>query len=342
MIRSILQERAVRAHERGRRLVAPMMGFPGVDLIGGSIKLAQQNFGVHFRAVKALADRFAPDLVFPLMDLSVEANALGRYTVFPKDDSATVVRDAFRFEDLDALKAVNVAFDGRVLGYIETVKMMSVGLPGDMLKGAYLIGPYTLAALLLGADDAAVASIEDPRRLHALCDFAAETIQEYGRLLISAGADVIAVLEPSAVMLGPRQFGEFSASYVKDIVAGFKYSDVAVLYHTCGNTMHLIDRMAASGAVGLSLDAPETGVDLVRVARTLPPDILVMGNISPTAVMLRAAPAGVERAVAALLADMRDVPNFILSTGCDLPQETPPANIEAFMRAGRAEPRPAR
>jgi uroporphyrinogen decarboxylase len=211
-----------------------------------------------------------------------------------------------------------------------------------MLKGAYLIGPYTLAALLLGADDAAVASIEDPRRLHALCDFAAETIQEYGRLLISAGADVIAVLEPSAVMLGPRQFGEFSASYVKDIVAGFKYSDVAVLYHTCGNTMHLIDRMAASGAVGLSLDAPETGVDLVRVARTLPPDILVMGNISPTAVMLRAAPAGVERAVAALLADMRDVPNFILSTGCDLPQETPPANIEAFMRAGRAEPRPAR
>lgn len=336
MITSSLQERALRAHERGKRLVAPMMGFPGVELVGSNIKLAQQNFGEHFRAVKCLADRFGPDLIFPLMDLSVEANALGRTTVFPKDNSAAVVRDPFRFEEMDGLKEINIAFDGRILGYVETMKMMSVGLPKTMLKGAYLIGPYTLAALILGADDAAVASIENPERLHELCDFAAETIQEYGRLLISAGADVIAVLEPSAVMLGPRQFGEFSAAYVKDISAGFKYSDVAVIYHICGNTMHLLGRMAESGAVGLSLDAPETGVELAEVARRVPEDILLLGNISPTSVMLHGTPADVEKAVAMLLKDMNGVPNFVLSTGCDLPQETPPENIEAFMRTGRS------
>lgn len=35
---------------------------------------------------------------------------------------------------------------------------------------------------------------------------------------------------------------------------------------------------------------------------------------------------------------MRAYPNFVLSTGCDLPPETPLANIQAFMEAGRRLP----
>jgi uroporphyrinogen decarboxylase len=33
---------------------------------------------------------------------------------------------------------------------------------------------------------------------------------------------------------------------------------------------------------------------------------------------------------------MDPYPNFILSTGCDLPQETPLENIRAFMETGRS------
>jgi len=36
-----------------------------------------------------------------------------------------------------------------------------------------------------------------------------------------------------------------------------------------------------------------------------------------------------------LMDAMKPYPNFILSTGCDLPQEIPVDNIEAFMKAGR-------
>ncbi len=84
MVRSTLAHMAKTQYEKGRRMVVPLMGFPGLAITGVSIKLAQQNYGEHFRAVKALAERFQPDVIFPLMDLSVEANALGRYTVFPK------------------------------------------------------------------------------------------------------------------------------------------------------------------------------------------------------------------------------------------------------------------
>ena len=324
-----------KAQRDGRRLVVPLVGFPGLNMTGCSIKLAQQNYGEHYRVLNALADAFAPDEVFPLMDLAVEANALGRHTVFPKDDSATVLKESFSMDDLKACEGINISFDSRLLGYVETQKLMGIGLPPTVLRGAYVTGPYSLAALLMGADEAAMATILRPDELHAVCQFATEKIQEYARLLISAGTQVLCILEPSAVMLGPSEFEQFSARYVKFINESCRYTGVATIYHTCGNTMHLVGKMAESGVDGVSLDSPDAGVDLAAVAKTLPPDTMVIGNINPTGTLRNGRPTDVEQEVDALLRHMEPYSNFILSTGCDLPQETPLANIHAFMQAGR-------
>jgi len=175
----------------------------------------------------------------------------------------------------------------------------------------------------------------EPEKLARLCDFTVEKIQEYVRLLIAAGAEIICVLEPSAVTLGPEQFERFSAGYIRHITESCKYSGVSTLYHTCGNTMHLIDKMAASGVSGISLDAKETGVDLRKIIERISEEVIVIGNINPTATMVAKTPAAIKEEVRDLLSEMEGFPNFILSTGCDLPQETPIANIAAFMEAGR-------
>jgi len=319
----------------GRRLVAPLMGLPGLRLRECTVKLAQQNFGEHFKVVKALTEEFQPDMTFPLMDLSIEANALGRYTLFPKKESATVVKDHFSLDDLRQDSPITIAFDTRLLGYVETVKMMSVGLHETVLKGAYVTGPYSLAALLMGADEAALATIVRPEELHAVCRFATEKIQEYVRMLVCVGAQVICILEPSAVMLGPDDFEAFSGNYVHHINESCRYTDVATVYHTCGNTTPLVQKMAAAGVDAVSLDSGEMGVDLPAIAAQLPQEIMVMGNISPTGTILTGTPDEVSKEVNELLEKMAPHPNFILSTGCDLPEETPLDNIKAFMQAGR-------
>jgi uroporphyrinogen decarboxylase len=330
-----LADRARTAYGEGRRLVAPLMGFPGVEMIGSSIKIAQQNFGEHYKAVRKLVDTFSPDAVFPLMDLAVEANALGRYTIFPQHESATVPKDRFGPADLERLSGINITFDSRLLGYVETVKMMSVTLPPGILRGAYVTGPFTLAGLMMGADDAVMATLDDPDGLHALCRFTTERIQEYVQLLIAAGADLIAVLEPTAVMLSPGQFADFSSRYVRHLTESFTFSGVDFVYHTCGNTMHLVGKMVHAGVCGVSLDSRDAGVDLAAAAREVPPDVVVIGNINPATTMLSGTPHDIWREVEGLLAGMEPFPNFVLSTGCDLPQETPPQNIRAFMDAGR-------
>lgn len=297
--------------------------------------MAQQNYGEHFRVMKAIAETFEPDVVFPLMDLSVEANALGCYTIFPQAESATVARDMFSIDELTNRSEVNIAFDSRLIGYVETMKMMSLGLPASILKGAYVTGPYTLAALMMGADEAAMATLLRPDDLHTLCQFTTAKVEEYVRLLISAGAQAICVLEPSAVMMGPDHFAEFSAAYVHHIIESCKYTGVTTIYHTCGNTMHLVQNMVEAGVNAISLDSRDAGVDLPAVSRTLPPDVVIMGNMSPTGSLLSGSPHEVEKEVADLVREMSPFPNFVLSTGCDLPQETPIENIRAFMQAGR-------
>lgn len=335
MIRKPFLDMLTAARNDHRRLVAPLVGFPGLNITGCTIKLAQQNYGEHFRVLHAIAESIAPDIVFPLMDLSVEANALGRHTVFPKDESATVLRDSFAVADLAADGQVNISFDTRLLGYVETVKLMRIGLPRQILKGAYVTGPYSLAALMMGADDAAMATILSPDTLDTVCQFTTEKIQQYMQLLIAAGTQVICILEPSAVMLGPDHFWRFSAAYVHDLVASCRYTGVSTIYHTCGNTMHLAGKMAEAGVDAVSLDSPAAGVDLPAVARALPPEMIIMGNINPTGALLNGRPGEVERETTELLNQMAPYPSFVLSTGCDLPQETPLENIHAFMRAGR-------
>jgi len=327
--------RAEEAFKQKKRLIAPLMGFPGVELIGTNIKLAQQNYGLHYKAIKALADTFTPDIIFTLMDLSVEANALGMYTLFPREEPAAVPKNKFDVEEIKELRKINISFDTRVNGYIETVKLMNIGLPDENLKGAYVTGPYTLASLIMGALEAIKATKWEPNSLHKLCDLTTEKIQEYINLLISAGVEIICILEPSASMLGPKQFREFSISYIKHIIKSCKYSEIDILYHGCGNVMHVVEEIATSGVNGMSLDSKEAGIDLLEVAKKVPENVVIMGNVNPTKTMLYGTTEDVQKEVTEIMDLMKGYPNFILSTGCDLPQETPEENIEIFMRTAR-------
>jgi len=311
----------------GRRMVIPLMGFPGTQLNGSTLKQNTFNWGTQFSTIFALQRRFHPDGMFFFMDLSVEASALGLPVRFPLDESPSVeVHPVRRVEDLGLFAGSDILCDGRVAVYIETMRLMSHYMGG--IKGGFVIGPFSLAGLLLGASDAAMATMDDPELLHAVLRFSSGVVSRYARALERAGADAIAVLEPSASFLSPQQFREFSGRYVAEVFGTL--TSVTIL-HACGNTTRLLSAMAETGAQGLSLDSM---VDLPAAAKSLPGDVVLMGNLDTVRVMLQMTPNQVYRATNDLLEAMAPYPNFILSSACDLPQETPLENIHALMDAG--------
>ncbi|HPS54350.1 MAG TPA: uroporphyrinogen decarboxylase family protein, partial [Sedimentisphaerales bacterium] len=255
---------------------------------------------------------------------------------FPIHESSSVeYHPVESLDDLKAFRRINILQDARIQSYIKTIEMMSLGLPKNVLTGAYIIGPITLSGLLESAQRVAMDSILDPHRLEALCDFSTSLIQEYANALINAGANVICILEPTGAILGPDQFRQFSTKYVKQIIESYKYSKVDSIYHVCGNTMHLLKPMAEAGVGALSIDSPQTGVDMVKAAQIIPNDITLIGNINPTAVMKEGSTDLVRQVTTDLLEKMRPYPNFVLSTGCDLPPGTPLENMKTFMQTGR-------
>ena len=93
--------------------------------------------------------------------------------------------------------------------------------------------------------------------------------------------------------------------------------------------------MCATGVQALSLDAL---VDMPKIAPQVPSDIVLIGNVNPVSTLLQADPPTVRRKTQELMAAMADYDNFVISTGCDLPAETPIENIIAFVEAAREFP----
>ncbi len=334
MSRKLLLNALSTANSEQRRLVMPLLGFPGINLVRSTIKVAQQNYIEHFKVLNALYNEFHPDAMFPLMDLSVEANALGCYTLFPLKESATVLHSEFDGSKLEFMNKIEIEGDSRALSYCATVNKMSVSFD-NTITCAYVTGPYTLTGLILGANKAAEMTLINPGLLDSFCQTAYEKIKVYARMLTDSGARVVCVLEPSAVMLGPNHFIRFSAEYVKRITKIYEESDIAVIYHICGNSMHLIEAMCNAGVNGLSIDSSESGMKIKEVCKLAGENIIVIGNINPAGKILNGTYEEVYKETETLLKETEEFPNFILSTGCDLPQAIPFENIRAFMDAGR-------
>jgi len=77
-------------------------------------------------------------------------------------------------------------------------------------------------------------------------------------------------------------------------------------------------------------------VNLQREIVNIPANIVVMGNIDPKRVMQRGTPEDVRWEVRRLLRNVQAARNFVLSTGCDVPADTPIRNLEAMMEEARA------
>jgi len=308
--------------------IIPLLGAPGVKLSHTTLKENLTDGETQFRTLSLILEEFQPDGIFPMMDLSVEPEALGLKIEFP-DNAPPSVRE-HPIKDADALESLKRSWKGiggRMPVFIDVVRRMSRSFP--VLKGAYVLGPFTLAGELVGVEDFLQMLFSDPGFAKEVLAFATQVLKRYAEELLSAGADVLAILDPTSVTLSPRYFQEFSAPYIKEIIESLKSPTIL---HICGNTNHLIEKMVETGAVGLSLDSM---VDLREVAERVPKNVAIIGNLDPVTVVWQAKPETVERKTRELVEKMIGVDNFVLSSGCDIPIEAPLENISAFMRAGR-------
>lgn len=308
--------------------VIPLMGAPGARLTGTKLRQNLTDAETQFSSLMALVDRFSPDAVFPFMDLTVEAEAVGLPIEFPQNEPPSVREHPVKNrKDLDALSSCRRGIGGRMPVFLKTIEKLSRG--SGIVTGAYVIGPLTLAGELIGVSELAVASLKNPEFVDEAIRFTSSVVREYALAERDAGADILAVLEPTSVIFSPEQFDKLCAAHFVRLQESFGRR---IVLHVCGNTTHLLTKMAATGALGLSLDSL---VDFAHASAVLPAGMFLIGNINPVEVFLKESPSVMEEEVAHLLRKVSGRKEFILSSGCDLPADVPFENIERFMAVGK-------
>ena len=318
-----------------KRLIAPLLGYPGIQYSKYSKTQVQLQHKAHYETIMALTDNFQPDIVFPLMDLSREVHAFGRKTVFHHLPLKDEISGKYSPRMISLMEKRELLESERITEYLLTLELLKKSISSSQILCAYISGPISLAGMIMGMDNMALSLLLDPDAVHELLAMCNHKLNALLPHLKSAGAQAVCFLEPTASLLSPAHAKEFSLDYLSQLIAATTELGLDSIIHSCGNTTSIIDLMANTGAAALSLDSPATGVNLSDISRKFSSLPVLMGNINPSGSILTGSPQEVESEVHNLLDSLKDVPKFILSTGCDLPQATPLANIKAFFEAAK-------
>lgn len=307
----------------------PVLSFPGIQLTGHTVEEMVQDGHLQAECMKAVAQKFHTAAAFSLMDLSVEAEAFGSHVKYSRDEVPTVT--AALVHDMQEALMLQVPEVGtkRTGEYVRAIKEASE-LITDRPVLAGMIGPYSLAGRLLDMTEIMILCYEEPELVVTVLKKATEFLVSYAQSFKAAGAAGIVIAEPAAGLLSPGMIGEFSTPYVREICEAVRDDNFVVLYHNCGNVIPLLDNIREIKADGYSFG---NAVDMEEVLKNMPADCLVIGNIDPAGVLRNGTPESIRAETIALMQRCGRYPNFVISSGCDIPPGTPIRNVQAFLNA---------
>ena len=310
----------------------PVLSYPAIQMTGVNVRELSFSAEAQARGMKLVADRTDALASVSLMDLSVEAECFGSQVKMTEDKVPTVVGAIVTTpEEAEALQVPAVG-SGRTGIYLDAIAEAKK-LITDRPVFAGVIGPFSLAGRLVDVTEAMILSFEDPDMLRTVLEKCTQFLVDYIRKYKEVGADGVVIAEPLAGMLSPDLAAEFSHPYVKRIVDACQDENFIIVYHNCGNgTIRMLD-----GIVGTGCKAYHFGnaIDMRDLMPHMPSDCIAMGNVDPAGEFLNGTEQSVYDVTSALLRDCGKYPNFVLSSGCDIPPRTPWKNIDAFFRAAK-------
>jgi uroporphyrinogen decarboxylase len=320
----------------------PLDRIPAIPLIlNYAARIAGMTVGEHCRdglkmgqAHVATWRRFGQDMITVFTDTGVLAEAMGTKLHYSDDDAARIDVPLVQAPaDVAKVLDPDPRGDNGMRVYLEAVEHCVAEVGGEVFVGCCFAAPFTTAAGLRGTDVLARDLRRDPGLARELLERALAAGQRFIAACAQAGG-VPAIVDPVATgsVLSPALFDEFAQPYLARQVEAIHATGLPALVHVCGKTHRLLESLADTGADILSLDV----VDLAEARARVGDRVTLMGNVRPAQTLLEATPEQVEAEVIDCLRRAGGSPRgFILASGCEVPLNTPVANMEAFMQAAR-------
>ena len=319
-----LLEKAFRLEEVERAPWVPFVGVHGGRLIGMDAEAYLKNSKNIVDGISKAVELYKPDGVPVAFDLQIEAEILGCKLVWSKDNPPAVVSHPLNEGVVLSSLQLPKETDGRIPVVVEAAKALRQKYPDLALYGL-ITGPFTLALHLLGTE-IFMKLFEDPDYVYELMEFCAQVGIKHSEMLLDAGCDVIAVVDPMTSQIDPMSFETFVSPYVQKIFDFVRSRKKYSSFFVCGHAQQNIEVMCDCRPDNVSIDE-NIPLDYVKDI-ALSKGISFGGNMKLTSVLLLGNEFDSKKEAVDCL-DLGGSKGFILAPGCDLPMDTPVENLQA-------------
>lgn len=296
------------------------------------------NFRTQAEAQLRVAEDYDFDYVSVISDPACEAaDCGGRVKFFPDQPPALDEANALLADKskLSTLKTPEPSSHGRMQNRLEAVALLKQRAGKDKLVEGWVEGPCAEAADLRGINNLMMDFYEDPEFIPQLFEFVVNLELAFGRAQLAAGAELIGIGDAAASLVGPKFYNQFVWPYEKRLTEGLRAAGARTRLHICGNTRSIL---AGMGRVGCDMVDLDSLAPLDEGRREMGPKQVLCGNIDPVRVLRDGTPKSVYEAVAECHREAGD--RFIVGAGCEVPRDTPAANVRAMAQYACEHPVP--
>lgn len=310
------------------------MMFAG-DLIGVPYRRYASDYRVLVEGQLRTAEEFGFDYVSAISDPAREAADCGATLTWfdnqPPDlcEAQSLLTAKGRLKDLPALSAVS---GGRCEDRLRAVESLRRAVGGELLVEGWVEGPCAEAADLRGINRLMLDFTDDAEFVRELFERVVENAIWFAAEQTRAGADIIGVGDAAASLVGPRIYEEFVWPYEKKLVDGIHAAGGRVRLHICGNTRRILAGMGRLGCELVDLDYLSP---VAEGREKMGPEQTLAGNIDPVRVLRDGTPETVTEAIAACHRQAGE--RYIVAAGCEVPRDTPHANVRALVEYARSQ-----
>lgn len=301
---------------------------------GVTISTFNSDAGVMGEAQVRAWERYGHDMPLMFTTTSTVAEAMGTKLFFPEDDAPWVDKPLVeKPEDMDKVKVADPWHDGRLPVYLEAARHVIREIGDKVFVGCIFAAPFTTAAHLRGTETLIRETYKNPGLVNALLELAKSSALNMIDALAEIGV-VPVIVEPvaSASLISPRQFEKFALPHLTEIVERAHQKGSPICLHICGKTLPIIEMMAATGADILSIDQ----IDMKAMKDLVGDKTCLLGNVKPAETLLKGTPEMVMAEVKEIIEKAGDSSRgLIVSSGCEVPFNAPPENIDALLNAAR-------
>lgn len=236
-----------------------------------------------------------------------------------------VLEDIASVEELAPKKARDIP---RVWDIVEATKYVLEQEP-EIYPMTAVVGPATVAGNMRGVEDLLMDLYDEPELVEKLLDTVTETQLDVIDELAKVGARYIYVPDPVASLLSPSAYESFILPRHQRLFARMREHGIGGRLHMCGNTTALLPYSSRCGAYIVDIDH---ATDFAKALENVEGRCVLNGNIDPVSQVMYAAPEEVRQAILAC-AQAAQGHRAMFMPGCELPTDTPLANVLAIHEA---------